>query len=157
MATTVALGIAASPAAAQEAGAPSAAGVVPTVTDNGTTCGDIVDDPTVFEVSPNQQNVPVEFTPGGTITLTFPTADEINFSITGPYAARAAIIVGEDSNGDQFTNQFVYDSAAGFPHGIASDEALHAPLDQTTGQNDLLDDWLFCIIPSAYNGTSQGR
>lgn len=152
--TAVALGIAASPASAtRDAGPPSNEGVQPVEYDQHPTCEDILG-AGAFEFDFQQQ--PVK---DGTFTFDAPnddgsvtldvhgpsTAQLVDFTINGPYAARGIIVVGGSSS-----NFYSYGSPD-FPNGIKSDADLHAPVKNNPIGFDNPTHLHVCGIPSKYH------
>lgn len=148
----VAVGVAASPALALP-GPPSGAGVQPAevpfpggdpVCPAGSTALRI-NEP--FSEGTSVTNIPGD----GTLTLTIHGSDNqtFDFSITGATAARQVFVKGGPNQ-----NLYNYDAAHGFPNGISSDTALHAPLGAGPNGSKFfgLSHIDFCLIPSPYNG-----
>ena len=147
LATTVALGIAAGPASAQ-AGPASDAGVQPVEVDDNppVSCptgatGFRVEDPTTGTVS-----IPGDGSFQITVTDT-PQGQVFSFNIP-PNDHRAAVKVTA-KGGTGGANVYTYDSAAGFPDGIAADGSLHTPINPSGKYADLshID---FCVIVTRY-------
>ncbi|MEU0603324.1 hypothetical protein ABZ484_34625 [Streptomyces sp. NPDC006393] len=157
LATTVAIGVTTSPATAQEAGAPSVAGVTPTTTANGNRCLDVLPlDQVLFDIQP-EPGMRFSFADDGdaiTTVHTGPQGPLLDFDITGPYAARAVLVQGqaEGTTPPNSNNLFLYDAAAGFPTGIRADQDLHAP--QVDSSYLDIATTTICIIRSPYNGGS---
>ncbi|MEV6841595.1 hypothetical protein AB0N17_45465 [Streptomyces sp. NPDC051133] len=140
------LGIAASPAAA--------AAVDPFEVQPNAACAGVPGVDFTVELR-TDGNAGVDFGNGGHLvntTTQSTTGPVVQFTLTGPYAARAVIIqgLGEPApNG----NTYLYNGVLGFPRGGVHDTGLHAVVNP---QNDLYyipDTVTYCVIPSSYNGS----
>ncbi|MEU9480414.1 hypothetical protein [Streptomyces sp. NPDC048191] len=147
LATTVALAVATGTAAAQQGN--------PRQVPNGSTCQSLLGKGSQQVDVEGPNSVTMFKGPGGPGQIQAteeldPAGQVFNFSITGPYAARAVIVHSALAG---IANAWVYDSSTGFPAGLAADQGLHATIDPATAEYHSIDGIAFCVIASPYNGT----
>ncbi|MFF0789688.1 hypothetical protein [Streptomyces spiralis] len=98
-------------------------------------------------------DIPIPNDGTGHIDVTFsqvPGSDpdtQVAFSTSGGIAVNQATVKGGPN-----ANRYIYDTNAGFPNGIQSDDGLISPINPG-GQLPTISHVDFCFVSSPYNGT----